>query len=1163
MKNLTLTNIAEACGATLYHVKAGDTREIAGAVIDSRQVEQDFLFFAIRGEKVDGHDYIGKAFEAGAMAVVCEHIPEGCEGALLVVEDTLAALRQIAAFYRKQLDIRVVGITGSVGKTSTKEFIAGVLSEKYRVLKTEMNYNNEIGVPLMVLRIRDEHEIAVLEMGISDFGEMSRLAEITRPDIGVITNIGQSHLEKLIDQEGIKKAKTEMFEYMNPEGDVVLFGDDDHLCEIKEVHGKTPLFYGTKENSCVRAIDIINRGLWGSICEIRTEAGEFSTEIHLPGKHMVYNALAATTVGLLCGLTTEEIARGIANVKSVAGRSNIIIKNGITLIDDCYNANPASMKAAIDLLQEALDRRVAILGDMFELGEDEVALHEEVGRYVADKADVLICIGTLSEAMYNAACETQIPAGGERYFFQTKEEFLKKANELIQIKDSVLVKASHGMKFAEIVAEFTGDDQRWGDADIMREEAIEERTQGEITQAKETQEKETLQETQEREVLQKETQEKETQTRETQQETQEKEPQREETQPKETQEREVQEMEELEKETQNKDSDATECEETKNADTIVSDTDEAAEHNDTAVDDGEIKQSEDANAVDLTKKQKKKKIIVIASIIAAVLLLGVGTILFLNVQKANQLTAGIMMYTKDNTLYGVPASEPVAYTDNFISSDAGELSPERIQEIIVQTTRTSANGKTIYYPKEYDTTDEIYDLYYNKINGKSKTEELVDTRVTSYELDAKNNIFYLKKDALYYYDAKEETSSVFSENVQDFRLNEAADSVLYLTNGELLVQKLETGATPVSLDTEVTTIDAYASDFATVIYHKDKALYLLSEQNEKIRLSVCGELRSVTDIDKNYTICFDNTESSSPIVSEFMKNDLKSGSDRDAFIEELNNTEVGLTTTQLCRYKKGDAAPEVIVPYLLDIVPVVDGEDVLLIQQISLKKSEKVSMKKQYKDGADVGATQEAVKTSIIDSERYAIVFEGKLMPFKKYEGGTIVGSVYDNNVSGIYFTATADDSEQLDLYYADYRWFAKGKARLTATDISNLYGIYQSDAVYTKANADETESLYVEDTLISSSAANGEDALMPLVTADLKSLLYVGSDEGLYIYNKSGNEKIANNVTTDYFGVSDKNVWYIRDYDEAVKEGDLVRYNGEETVVDTCVFRILYLFEE
>lgn len=477
MKNMTFENIAKACGGELVLKGADPATEIAGAVIDSRLVKENYLFFATKGERVNGHDYIAKAFELGASVAVCEYIPDGVKGACIVVEDTFVALKQIAKFYRESLAIKVVGITGSVGKTSTKEFIASVLAKKYKVLKTEGNFNNEVGLPLTVLKLRDEHEVAVLEMGISDFGEMTRLSEIAQPDVCVITNIGQCHLEQLGDRDGVLKAKTEVFANLKENGTACLFAEDDKLVGIEEVNGKKPVFYGMKETADVYATDVVNKGLLGSECVIHAGDMEINAEIPLPGKHMVYNALAATSVGKIMGLGKEEIEKGIRSVEAVSGRSHLIKTSEYTIIDDCYNANPVSMKAAIDLLGEAITRKVAILGDMFELGENEKDLHRQVGEYAAThNVDTLICVGTLSEEMYQAAADCPDKKENmELYYFATLDDCKNEVAGLLKQKDAVLIKASHGMHFTELVELLTHENEPACEAGKEPEEAVAEK----------------------------------------------------------------------------------------------------------------------------------------------------------------------------------------------------------------------------------------------------------------------------------------------------------------------------------------------------------------------------------------------------------------------------------------------------------------------------------------------------------------------------------------------------------------------------------------------------------------------------------------------------------------------------------------------------------------
>ncbi len=471
MKNMTLEKLATACGGKLMGPVDDRLREEATCVvIDSRKMEEGGIFIATKGERVDGHDFILDVAAKGALAVVCEKEPANCPVPFILVEDSFVALKQIAEYYRQQLTIPVVGITGSVGKTSTKEMIAGVLAKGFRVLKTEGNFNNEVGLPLTLLRIRQEHEVAVVEMGISDFGEMHRLSRVARPDICVLTNIGQCHLENLGTRDGILKAKSEIFDFMNPDGYIFVNGDDDKLITVKAKGSHAPVHFGMEPANEVYASDVMNKGLLGSSAVVHLGLSVFPIEIPLPGFHMVYNALAAAAVGNCLGLTKEQIQEGIASVEAVGGRSNVMALQKYTVIDDCYNANPVSMKAAIDLLSMAIGRKVAVLGDMFELGANECALHEEVGAYAAQKGiDVIVCTGNLSQHMYEGALnvrkgktimqeadvpETEMLMAAEKkeiYYFVTREEMLEKLPDILRTGDSILVKASHGMHFEKVV----------------------------------------------------------------------------------------------------------------------------------------------------------------------------------------------------------------------------------------------------------------------------------------------------------------------------------------------------------------------------------------------------------------------------------------------------------------------------------------------------------------------------------------------------------------------------------------------------------------------------------------------------------------------------------------------------------------------------------------
>ena len=456
MRGMTLRAMAKACNGKYYGSEANLDKEVTDITTDSRKVVKDGLFIAICGERTDGHKYIDGCFEAGALCVISEkELPEQ-ENSYIKVKSSLQALKDLALLYRNNLDIKVVGITGSVGKTSTKETISYVLEEKYKVLKTEGNFNNEI-----VFRLRDDDEIAVLEMGISDFGEMERLSQIAQPDIGVITNIGLCHLENLKTRDGILKAKTEMFHNLKPDGTAILNGDDDKLITIDEVNNKRPVIFGISYKDDVYASDIKNLGLDGTsfvINGLKCADGDraFEVTVPVPGHHMIYNALAAACVGAQLGLSSIQIRDGISKLKTIAGRNNIIKTDNYTIIDDCYNANPVSMKASVDVVDMALGRKVCILGSMFELGDNEKNLHYDVGQYVGAKSiDVLITIGDLARHIAMGAADYR-ETHYESYdcsihSYDTIEEFENEAGQLLKKGDNILVKASHGMHFSNIV----------------------------------------------------------------------------------------------------------------------------------------------------------------------------------------------------------------------------------------------------------------------------------------------------------------------------------------------------------------------------------------------------------------------------------------------------------------------------------------------------------------------------------------------------------------------------------------------------------------------------------------------------------------------------------------------------------------------------------------
>ena len=450
MKNLTLENITQVCSGTYYGPAGKLQEEVSSIITDSRKADKGCLFVPIVGERVHAHKFIPQVMAAGALATLSERVLEQADFPYIVVESSLQAVKDIAEFYLKQLEIPVVGITGSVGKTSTKEVIASVLSQKYRTLKTQGNFNNELGLPLTVFRLRDEDEMAVLEMGISDFGEMTRLARIARPDTCVITNIGTCHLENLGDRDGVLKAKTEIFKFLRPDGHIVLNGDDDKLSTVKEHEGIAPVFFGMSQGCQVYGDEIVSRGLKGMTCTIHMGEDSFKVDIPMPGRHMVYNALAAAAVGRIYGLTDEQIKAGIESLEPISGRFRMIDTEKFLIVDDCYNANPMSMKASLDVLQDGSGRRVAVLGDMGELGTDEVQLHESVGEHAGKcDIDVLICTGKLCKSMAEKAIQTNPDL--KVIYEPDRESLLEHLEGYVQQGDTILVKASHFMKFEEVV----------------------------------------------------------------------------------------------------------------------------------------------------------------------------------------------------------------------------------------------------------------------------------------------------------------------------------------------------------------------------------------------------------------------------------------------------------------------------------------------------------------------------------------------------------------------------------------------------------------------------------------------------------------------------------------------------------------------------------------
>lgn len=448
MKRLSIKEIASACNGKIMCCADSENLYITSITTDSRKANENCLFIPLKGERADGHDFIEAVFRQGAACCLSEKELDFNKPYVLV-ESCYQAIKDIAEYYRSLFNIPFIGITGSVGKTSTKEMIASVLSQKYNVLKTLGNFNNELGVPLTLFGLEEEHEVAVVEMGISDFGEMTRLSKMVRPDICVITNIGDCHLENLIDRNGVLKAKTEMFNYRNNDGKVFLNGDDEHLVTVKQWHGISPCFYGLNQNNDYYAENIENKGIDGIQADLCFKDGKIHSFIPAIGTYMVSNALVAVAVGKYLGMDNEQIARGIASYKTVGSRDGVIDTGYITIIDDCYNANPNSVKGGIDTLcnLKGDGRKVCILGDMKELGANWAELHQSVGQYAKNKnVDVIVAVGENAIEIANGAKREN-----DVYYFETVSKAIEKLKEILYKDDIVLVKASRAMKFEKIV----------------------------------------------------------------------------------------------------------------------------------------------------------------------------------------------------------------------------------------------------------------------------------------------------------------------------------------------------------------------------------------------------------------------------------------------------------------------------------------------------------------------------------------------------------------------------------------------------------------------------------------------------------------------------------------------------------------------------------------
>ena len=453
MEPMTIREILDAVGGKLLGEFGDLNRTVARVETDSRTIHAGSLFVPLMGERFDGHAYINAALEGGAAGCFTQRERESyLPGKFYIkVDSTQRALRDLARHYKKKFPIPVVAITGSVGKTTTKDMVAAVLGEKYRVLKTEGNLNNDIGVPMTLLRLNSEHELAVLELGMNHAGEIDYLSALVEPDVVLMTNIGDSHIEHFGSREKILEAKSEIFHHAKPDAFVVINGDDPLLGTLP---GKLPYAFtriGTGEGLDYRATDIQSDGKGRMTCRLETPGGAFPVEIPAMGDHMVYPTLMAAAVGERFGLTQQQIADGVLHFAPTKMRMNLLHRGeDITILNDTYNANPQSMRAAVEVLSGAKgEYKAAVLGDMFELGPLAPALHSGVGDYLG-KAGIhcLVAVGELAKHIYNAARAVGVP---ECYYCPTKEEAKPVLDGVVRPHATILVKASRGMAMEELV----------------------------------------------------------------------------------------------------------------------------------------------------------------------------------------------------------------------------------------------------------------------------------------------------------------------------------------------------------------------------------------------------------------------------------------------------------------------------------------------------------------------------------------------------------------------------------------------------------------------------------------------------------------------------------------------------------------------------------------
>lgn len=445
MEKLEIKEIVKAVkGELITKNKDTENLEIENITISSKNIIKNDLFIALKGDNFDGHDFIEDVVSKGAKCVISEK-KINIDVTLILVSSTHEALRDLAEYYRSLFDVKVIAVTGSVGKTTTKDIIASILSKKYKVLKTEGNFNNEIGLPLTVFKINMHHEYVVLEMGMNHVGEIHNLSKIAKPNIAVITNIGTAHIENLGTKNNIKQAKLEIFDYMNENSIAVLNGEDE-LLKNEEIN--TTVKFGLDRTNDIYATNIVDDNIEKTSFTVNYKGQTFNAKLNVAGRHMVLNALAGIAIGLKLGLSKNEILKGLEDFQLTNMRMSIMNLKKYTIINDVYNASLESVKASVDVLKRCSTRKVIIFGDMFELGELSKELHKQVGQYIAKSGvDLVICIGDFSIYTF----EELKKINTKTYYYKTKGKALINIKKMLKEQDTILVKASRGMEFEKIV----------------------------------------------------------------------------------------------------------------------------------------------------------------------------------------------------------------------------------------------------------------------------------------------------------------------------------------------------------------------------------------------------------------------------------------------------------------------------------------------------------------------------------------------------------------------------------------------------------------------------------------------------------------------------------------------------------------------------------------